>query len=145
MYVCVVQGTVKPLQLQFRGRVIGPTFYFEEKLIDFGTVSYGFLETQFFTIVNTSQVPLKYSLRVPEDGKFMHREFRMFPASGSILPMTKGSIRVEFIPENLKRYDKYAIVIDVEGVGTELLAIPIKGECVVPDVKVLTETIDFGM
>ena len=52
--------------MTFRGRVVGPTFAFEEKEVDFGLVSYGFLNQRTLNLVNTSAIPMKFYLRIPQ-------------------------------------------------------------------------------
>jgi hydrocephalus-inducing protein len=98
-----LQGTVEPLTITFKGNVIGPTFYFEEEVLDFGVVSYGFLNSQILHLHNTSEIPMKFTLRIPEDGKFMQREFGIVPSAGSIFPGEKGEIKVDFISEHVKK------------------------------------------
>lgn len=139
-----LQGTSKPLLLTFKGNVIGPTFYFGEQKLDFGLTSYGFLNSLPLTLHNTSEIPMKYMLRIPEDGKFMDREFGITPNSGSVFPGEQTSIQVDFIPETVKIYEDYSLVIDIQGVGQALLKIPITAECQVSDVIVDTDTLNFG-
>lgn len=55
-YDWFLTGSQEPLTLTFRGKVIGPTFAFEEKEINFGVVSYGFHHEKVLNLVNTSQV-----------------------------------------------------------------------------------------
>lgn len=139
-----LQGSKEPLRITFKGKVIGPTFYFEEKGLDFGTVSFGFLSSKNLSLHNTSEIPMKYKVRVPEDGKFMQREFGLVPSQGTILPRNKGVIKVDFIPEMVQSYKDYNLVIDVDGVGEALVSLPIQATCEVATVDVASDTLDFG-
>lgn len=139
-----LQGTIEPMKLTFKGKVIGPTFYFNEERLDFGLVSYGFLNSRSLTLHNTSQIPMGYTLRIPEDGKFMEREFGISPNTGNIMPGDKANIKVDFISETVKKYLDYGVVIDVDGVGQSLMNIPITAESQVSDVIINADTLDYG-
>jgi len=139
-----LQGTIEPLKLTFKGNVIGPTFFFDEEALDYGLVSYGFLNSQPLTLHNTSEIPMKYFLRIPEDGKFMDREFGITPNTGNIMPGEKAPIKIDFVSETVKRYEDYSVVIDVDGVGQALMNIPITAECQVSDVIINMDTLDYG-
>jgi hydrocephalus-inducing protein len=135
---------VEPLRLTFKGTVIGPTFNFNKDDLVFGTVPYGFLSTTSVTLQNTSEIPLQYKLRIPQDGKFMQREFGIEPAQGTIYPQDKGEIKIDFVSQTCKSYDDYTLVIDVDGVGECLKKIPIRATCQVPDISVDILELDFG-
>lgn len=47
--------------------MIGPTFYTDVELLDFGSVAFGFPSQKLFTIFNTSTIPLNYVLRIPAE------------------------------------------------------------------------------
>lgn len=79
-------------------------------------------------------IPIKFSLRVPEDGKFMQKEFDMVPQTGFVLPGAEQEVRVDFIPQAAKRYS-CTLAVDIDGVGPELATIPITAECSCPTVS----------
>ena len=48
------------------------------------------------------------------------------------------------ISQTVKKYDM-VLVVDIEGVGQDMLAIPIKAECHVPEVQIIPkETLEYG-
>lgn len=51
---------------------------------------------------------------------------------------------IEFIPCFQQTYDM-VLVVDLEGVGQDMLAVPIKAECLVPKVRINpSEFLDFN-
>ncbi|XP_071959113.1 hydrocephalus-inducing protein homolog isoform X2 [Antedon mediterranea] len=156
-----VDGSPTQLQLKFKGCVIGPTFHFDVPRLKFGTISYGFTNIQCATLVNTALVPMKFALRVPGDGtddtvcasngdttlgKTGHskfpKEFTITPDNGMIDPQSELKIQIQLIANTLKKYDM-VMVVDVDGVGTEILSLPITAKCVVPPVVVVTPILDY--
>uniref|UniRef100_A0A3Q3D588 HYDIN/VesB/CFA65-like Ig-like domain-containing protein n=1 Tax=Hippocampus comes TaxID=109280 RepID=A0A3Q3D588_HIPCM len=143
-----VIGQPQPLTLTFRGCVIGPTFHFSVSELNFGDVAYGFPQTEMCSLVNTSFVPMSFSLRVvgdgmgspsvtsdqqvcelcrnnwqgstAHDGSTMPVEFTVSPAVGSVRAMADVSLC-----SNTVKHYRMALVIDVEGVGKEIMALPI--------------------
>ena len=69
-----------------RGHVVGPTFHFDVDELDFGVVSYEFLNNKVVSLFNTSEIPMTFALRVPQDGKFLDKEFDISPSTGTIEP-----------------------------------------------------------
>ncbi len=141
---CWLKGNQTPLDFTFRGTVIGPTFYFEEKELHWGNVSYGFLNKREVTIVNTSEIPIRCRLRVPEDEKFVHSEFKMVPPESQILPSASGKVRIEFVPQSKKKYTGYRLAIDIDGVGSNLKSIPMTAACLVPTFRPELDVLDYG-
>ncbi|XP_033625714.1 hydrocephalus-inducing protein homolog [Asterias rubens] len=160
-FFCSVKGLPEMLKLNFKGNVIGPTFHFDQPKLKFGTVSYGFKSTRVVTLANTALVPMTYNVRVPGDGggevvsatsgeATLHRtnlsvppkEFYITPESGTIPSQSEVKVQVELTSNTVKKYDM-SLVVDVEGVGTELLALPITAKCVVPAIVVVTPIMDY--
>jgi len=50
--------------------------------LNFGLVSYDFLNTKSIKLINTCEIPLKYKLRIPQDATFSKREFEVTPSEG---------------------------------------------------------------
>mmetsp|Transcript_3107 Transcript_3107/g.11897 ORF Transcript_3107/g.11897 Transcript_3107/m.11897 type:complete len:4490 (-) Transcript_3107:1724-15193(-) len=138
-----ISGSTEKRTLHFSGRVIGPSFAFNCSEIDFGTVSYNFVNTEYIDLSNTSEIPMKFKLRIPEDGSLMRREFDIVPHNGTILPHATKQIKVELLSNSLKEY-KAHLVLDIEDVGQELASIPISAQCVVPEVMLSSGNINFG-
>ena len=120
-----LKGSQQPLSVHFKGHVVGPTFHFDVEEIDFGIVSYEFVNTKTFTLYNTSEIPMTYTLRVPQDGKMLQKEFDIEPSTGTIVADGKVDIQVDFISITVRVYEMY-LTVDVENVGEGLLSIPIK-------------------
>ncbi|EFC47717.1 hypothetical protein NAEGRDRAFT_78704 [Naegleria gruberi] len=138
-----IEGRHEDLRLHFSGQIIGPTFNFDCNEINFGTVPYGFLNTKYIQIINTCEIPMKYTLRIPEDGTMLKRQFDIIPSDGHILPHTKKQIKIEYLSSKLKDY-KANLVVDVEGVGDNLIYLPILATTVSPMITLPKPHIDFG-
>ncbi|XP_067853715.1 hydrocephalus-inducing protein homolog [Heptranchias perlo] len=162
-------GSPQPIQVTFKGRVIGPTFHFNLPVLNFGEVSFGFPCTISCRLINTSPVPMTFELRVPGDGSAEisrtsfsqaseHRriaswanigsgvkpkEFAINPSHGTIKSHGEMEIQVTLCSNTPKKYE-LALVVDVENVGEEVLAIPILARCIVPNVEVVNPHIDLG-
>ncbi|KAM7413943.1 hypothetical protein PAMA_018980 [Pampus argenteus] len=165
-----VTGQPQPLTLTFRGCVIGPTFHFNVSELNFGDVAFGFPQTSICALFNTSMVPMTFALRVLGDGlgsasvtsakqlsetfrnnwqgsaaRDLHErpvEFTVSPAAGSVRAMSDVTIKVTLCSNTVKRY-RLALVVDVEGVGEEIMTLPINARCVVPEIVVDTPVLDF--
>ncbi|XP_076808093.1 hydrocephalus-inducing protein homolog isoform X2 [Clavelina lepadiformis] len=162
-----VDGTPEPLKLTVKANVIGPTFHFDVPRLRFGTVSYGFNHTKICTLINTSLVPMTFILRIPDDGKGepsissmsdlsdgllstiglkaikSPQEFDITPAQGIIRPQSEAKIHVTLCSNTLKRYD-CSLVVDVKGVGKNILTLPITAKTVVPSIQVMMPQLHFG-
>ncbi|XP_046359897.2 hydrocephalus-inducing protein homolog isoform X3 [Haliotis rufescens] len=160
-----VDGSPEQLQITFIGSVIGPTFQFNVPKLKFGTVSYGFLNTQYCTLMNTSLVPMTFHLRVPGDGTndsicstsdldlnrselgsmvvSSPREFEIVPSTETIPPQSEIKVTVNFVSNTVKKYD-VSLVVDVDNVGEEILTLPLQAKCVVPSITVLSPILDYG-
>jgi hydrocephalus-inducing protein len=89
-----LQGTLKPLRLSLRGKVIGPTFHLDEQQLDYKRVSVAFLNSRYFNLFNTADIPFRFHMRVPGDGTLLKKEFEIVPSTGTILPHGKQKIQV---------------------------------------------------
>lgn len=164
-------GTSDFVKLRFLGRVVPPSFQFDVDVFDFGNAPFSFTHSKRFALYNTSDVPFSYALRVPQDGatpaitdaKGRKRsekslkdalipvkqpppnwEFALSPPRGTIAPGGFHSLEIYFTPTTLQTYNHYNLVLDIDHVGTELAAIPMRGACVVADVEVSSRIISFG-
>ncbi|XP_042823900.1 hydrocephalus-inducing protein homolog isoform X5 [Panthera tigris] len=164
-----VNGSPEPVKLTIRGCVIGPTFHFNVPALHFGDVSFGFPHTLICSLNNTSLVPMTFKLRVPGDGdgqKSISRceqysdnkrplwnkderpitkpkEFTITPSSGTIRPQGFAAIRVTLCSNTVQKYE-LALVVDVEGIGEEVLALLITARCIVPTLHMVNTEVDFG-
>ncbi|XP_067905917.1 hydrocephalus-inducing protein homolog [Heterodontus francisci] len=163
-----VQGSPEPLQVTFKGRVIGPTFHFNVPALNFGEVSFGFPRSISCSLTNTSLVPMTFKLRIPGDGGgeisrassnqvselsrgswtdigagVKSKEFTINPSYGTIKSHDEKEIQVTLCSNTPKKYE-LALVVEVENIGQEVLAIPILARCIVPVVELVNPHIDLG-
>jgi hydrocephalus-inducing protein len=130
-----LEGSSEMLTLTFKGHVVAPTFKFSEDIINFGKVSYKFSEKKTVTLKNTSEVDINYAVRVPGDGRGMQNEFFITNDRGKLEKDEEAEIEIEFVPCYPQVYDM-VLVVDLDGVGQDMLAVPIKAECLVPKARV---------
>lgn len=65
------------------------------------------------------------------------------PSSGVILPRGRQRITMDFVSNTVQEY-RYKLVVDVEEVGTKVDSLDLLATCVVPEVSVSKDSIDFG-
>ncbi|XP_065519856.1 hydrocephalus-inducing protein-like [Lathamus discolor] len=145
-----VKGSPEPLTLT----VTGPAFHFNVSSLRFGEVSFGFPRTLCCRLTDTSSVPFNFNLRIPGDGSgapsvtsfaqvsdstgpsWRKRapgakkpaEFTIRPCTGTICAKGHLDIQVTLCSNTVKRY-KLALVVDVDGVGREVLSLPVRARC----------------
>ncbi|XP_035275425.1 hydrocephalus-inducing protein homolog [Anguilla anguilla] len=163
-----VEGNPQPVPLLFSGRVMGPTFHFSVPRLDFGDVAFGFPQTLTCCLNNTSLVPLTFGLRILGDGfgapsvasvdqvSDLNRrewgtggaladrpvEFSVAPSSGTLRPQGVLDVKVTLCSNTVRLYS-LALVVDVRGVGEEVLALPVTARCVVPSVRLDPPALEF--
>ncbi|CAN2389289.1 axonemal central apparatus assembly [Pristimantis euphronides] len=164
----IVDGASDDVTLIVRGCIVGPTFHFSTPTLHFGDVSFGFPQMLSCYLNNTSLVPMSFRMWVPGDGNgdpsittLTHlienraaswgkqkggrrpREFTITPSTGTIRSQGLLQIEVTLCSNSLKNYE-LALVVDVDGVGEEVLALPITARCVVPPLFVENITITYN-
>ena len=65
------------------------------------------------------------------------------PSSGTVLPLGRQVILVEFSSQSLQVYNEHQLALDIMTVGEGLHNLPIKAECVVPMVTPNTDLLVF--
>ncbi|NXG19549.1 HYDIN protein, partial [Grallaria varia] len=166
-----VTGSPEPVILTVRGCVSGLSMHFNRECLKFDDVSFGFPQTLSCRLTNTSVVPITFHLRIPEDGPGLPSitsfaqvkdnshpswvkgpscqcpvkpaEFTITPCSGTIPAKGFQDIEVTLCSNDVRLY-KYHMVVDVDDVGEDVLAIPITARCLVPDLRLLSTTLNFG-
>ncbi|XP_075181569.1 hydrocephalus-inducing protein homolog [Anomaloglossus baeobatrachus] len=165
----LVDGSPEDVTLTIRGCIIGPTFHFSVPALHFGDVSFGFPQTLCCSLNNTSLVPMSFSLRVPGDGsgdpsitshtriledkaapwrRRQHggrtpQEFTITPCTGTIRSQGLLNIEVTLCSNTLKKYE-LALVVDVAGIGEEVLALPVTARCLVPPLFVENVAVTYN-
>ncbi|KAF1330314.1 Hydrocephalus-inducing protein, partial [Globisporangium splendens] len=138
-----LHGSEEQLSVRFKANVIPPVFHFDADVVDFGSVSYSFPQTKTVKLISASKTVMKYSLRIPEEANYKKKEFGIVPANGKLDAYGKQEVRIHFTSLNVKAYD-YRLVISVTGVGSDLLSVPIKAHCCVPEIVIQQPELDFG-
>eukprot|EP00794_Sanderia_malayensis_P018879 gene18879-20779_t len=164
----MVEGSPQKFKFTIRGTVIGPTFHFDTPTLRFNTISYGFTHVATCRLINTSLIPMTFFLRVPSDGKgpsaasianrfieddrvmveetrlhLLPKEFDIFPESGNLDPQSEIEIQVHLTSLREQKYET-DLVVDVEGVGKQILSLPILASSVVPAITIETPILDYG-
>ncbi|XP_064020122.1 hydrocephalus-inducing protein homolog [Pogoniulus pusillus] len=168
-FVFRVEGCPEPVTSTIRGCVTAPTLHFDVPCLQFGDVSFGFPQSLCCRLTNASLVPVAFTLRVPGDGRAKPsvpstvqaldnsrpswrkrvrrrlgpREFTISPCSGTIRSLSFVDIQVTLCSNSLGTYE-LALVVDVDGVGQELLSLPLTARCVVPALHVPNPVVTFG-
>ncbi|KAK1936582.1 Hydrocephalus-inducing protein [Phytophthora citrophthora] len=138
-----MQGSDEQLTVRFKAHVIPPVFHFDVDLVDFGAVSYSFPQTRTVKLINSSKIAMNYSLRVPEEASYKQKELELDPSDGKLDAYGEQQISIRFTPYNVKVY-QYQLVVGVTGVGADLLSIPVRAQCFVPELVILQQELDFG-
>ena len=140
-----LEGSTETLSILFTGHVIAPTFYFNKEEIKFKRVSYSFPKTKKIRMYNSSEVPFTFQLKIPGDGKIINqKEFEIKPNRDTILPKESREIAITLVSQMPREY-KMVMVVDIVGVGQDMLSIPISGVSEVPKVEIdPLEHLDFG-
>lgn len=110
-------GAVLPVV--FKGHVIAPFCRFSEERIDFGKVSLGFPRRKEVELINESDVPIKYRLRISTDSKDVNQINTIFiinPIQGIIEKKERKKIEIEFKPESERAYE-IVVLMDMEDIG----------------------------
>ena len=131
-----LEGSTETLSILFTGHVIAPTFTFSKKEIKFKRVSYSFPKTKKIRMTNTSEVPFTFQLKIPGDGKIINqKEFEIKPNRDTLLPKDVREIAITLVSQMPREY-KMVMVVDIVGVGQDMLSIPISGISEVPKVEI---------
>ena len=145
-FVWKLHGQPDPLPLVLKGRVVAPSFSFDDSAKDglhFSHVSLGFVNTRKFTLSNTSEIPMRFRLRIPNEHGLAHDEFEVQPSSGIILPQGEQPLKLNFIATQVCKYN-LSMLVDVEAVGDSLLSLPISAECLVPGITPSADALEYG-
>lgn len=118
-------------------------FHFDVDQVDFGAVSYSFPQTRTVKLINASKIAMKYSLRIPEEASYKQKELELVPSDGKLDSYGEQQITIRFTSHNVKTY-QYQLVVGVTGVGADLLSIPVRAQCFVPELTILRHELDFG-
>ena len=136
------------IPIVFKGHVIAPYCRFNVERIDFEKVSMGFDKKQSVTLFNESDVDIEYRLRIATDSqdndKAMETVFEINPKEGRVERKKKQDIDITFRPDKERPYD-IVVLLDMLGIGFDMLTLPVSGICEVPEVEITPmELLDFG-
>ena len=130
-----LNGSPEPLILTFKGKSVGPSIHANIDEICFGKVSYGFSSQKAFQIINTSQISVKYEIRLKAESNCDIRDFKITKQFGIIDELSNEPIEIELSAMQLKPY-KLSLLVDIHNVQKEVIKIPISGNVVVPSVSI---------
>ncbi|XP_029654835.1 hydrocephalus-inducing protein homolog [Octopus sinensis] len=140
-----INGVREKLDFNINGSVIGPTFQFDKKSINFGHVAFGFVTFVECTLSNTALIPMNFHLRIKKNGdvdpinceiedcfeKLEEREFdqslkefAVYPNCGQIMAKEKCKIKIRLLPNILKSYEN-GLIMDVDEIGENVYELPI--------------------
>jgi hydrocephalus-inducing protein len=130
------------------------TFFFVARQNSFHLFWQGFKYSQSCILYNTSLVPMAFNLRALSDCESTRtfenessssnfKEFSIVPSTGTIPPQSEVKINVEFIPRFIKKYET-SLAVDVDEVGDEYYLLPVTARSNVPNIILLTPSIDMG-
>jgi len=100
----------------------------------------GFASSREVLLHNTSEIPMRYTLRVPGDKrpsppgssssqetvptKGGVQEFVIRPRKGMVPPNCSQVVQLDLTPNQVQEYNE-ALVVDIKGVGTNIFSLPI--------------------
>ena len=92
---------------------------------------------------NTSEIPMRYTLRVPGDRRPSRpgssssqeapptlggaQEFVIRPRKGMVPPNCSQVVQLDLTPNQVRDYDE-ALVVDIKGVGANIFSLPIRAK-----------------
>uniref|UniRef100_A0A3P9CFH9 HYDIN/VesB/CFA65-like Ig-like domain-containing protein n=1 Tax=Maylandia zebra TaxID=106582 RepID=A0A3P9CFH9_9CICH len=151
-WLFVILGCESPLPLTVKGKGTGPQLVLNYDGMNLKDLFIGFPVTVGCTLFNPSFVPVNFILRVLGDGlgspsvssfkqisdeslkdwqgytaRDLHPcpvEFTVSPAAGSVRSVSDVDIKVTLCSNTVRTY-QLSLVVDVEGVGEEILTLPI--------------------
>ena len=136
------------IPIVFKGHVIAPYCRFSVERIDFDKVSMGFDKTENAILYNESDVDIEYRLRIATDSqdndKAMETVFEISPKEGRVERKRSKEISITFRPDKERPYD-IVVLLDMLGIGFDMLTLPVCGICEVPEVEIEPmELLNFG-
>ena len=100
----------------------------------------GFASSKEVLLHNTSEIPMRYTLRVPGDKRPSPpgssssqetlptvggvQEFVIRPRKGMVPPNCSQVVQLDLTPNQVQEYNE-ALVVDIKGVGTNIFSLPI--------------------
>ncbi|KAG8344280.1 Hydin [Trypanosoma vivax] len=137
-----IHGTLNDLTLRFRGRVTSPSLRFNKNFLDFGNVSYDTFHSSVVQMTNTGELPIQYRLHIP-DSSPLFSSITVTPYSGLIQKGESCDVRVD-LTSNILGDVETQLLVDMEGVGEAVHALPIKLNCLVPTLSLSQEQLHYG-
>ena len=151
-FIIEITRSKKEIPVVFKGHVIAPScrFDLQNKLasnggINFGAVSLKDKKYETVNLVNDSKVDIKFELRISSDSEDTRIEtvFQLEPKNGIAKANSSIPIKITFSPEVEKAYD-IVVLLDMEGIGFDMLTLPVSGECKIPDITINpSDTLSF--
>ena len=137
-FLTEIDGKSKPLKLEMKGCVVGPTFHASKNSVNFEEISYGFDHDQSLELVNTSDVPMTYNLRIN------HEEILVLQEDKILKEQEKAKVNLSWRPFHFGSLENCFLYVDVDNVGTGVLKLPVHGTVKIPTLKLSTPDYDCG-
>ncbi|TMW60398.1 hypothetical protein Poli38472_000440 [Pythium oligandrum] len=139
-----LQGSEEKLSVRFKAVVVPPVFRFDVDQVDFGAISYSFPQTKSVKLINASKIAMNYTLCIRDEAHPSKRkEMGLDPSEGRLASYGEQEIEIHFTPMQIKSYE-YSLVVNVAGVTSDLLRLPILAQSFVPDVVLRRPELNFG-
>jgi hydrocephalus-inducing protein len=90
VFELAMTGCTAVLRVHFKGVVVPPSFSLSSSRLDFGTVPFDFPQERSFGFTNTSDVPLTFTLRIPQDEAGMGMGGGHEGEGGGMLQLPRG-------------------------------------------------------
>ncbi|BFZ02531.1 hypothetical protein BsWGS_05570 [Bradybaena similaris] len=102
--LCHILNMVEPLRFLVQADVMGPELKIEEPSINFGLIRVGQFETRKMTIINISEIIVKFTITdCPEDNdcdsQTVPRELTISETSGELKPFARKTVTLTMKPE----------------------------------------------
>ena len=109
----------------------------------------GFDKVETVVLYNESDVDIEYRLRIATDSqdsdKAMETVFEISPKEGRVEKKKNKEISITFRPDKERPYD-IVVLLDMLGIGFDMLTLPVSGICEVPEVEIKPmDLLDFGI
>jgi hypothetical protein len=131
-----------PYELRFEGRLAAPSIDVTPKLLDFGFVKSGDLQTKTFKIINSGSATLKLSsiaFKKGSSGNFI------MPALSNVevKPNASQEVAVQYRP-GAAAQDQGTIELKSNDPNRPLFTLPVLGKVSAPDIDVRPKNLNFG-
>ncbi len=91
---------------------------------------------------NQQEIILDQNQQLSSSNSYNFKEFSILPSNGLIPPQSQIKLLIEFVPHFIKKYETF-LIVDIDDVGSDIFNLPITARSIVPNISVVTQTIDM--